>query len=62
MTQLAERSPDAEVRLHAIYETVTAPHPGQRRPTTRQPLVRAFIDDIQSSDNPTLPFNASVAR
>lgn len=60
MTQLAERSPDAEVRLHAIYEIVAARIRGTADLRPAEPLIRQFIDDVQHSDDPTVLFNASV--
>lgn len=60
MTRLAERSPDAEARLHAIYEIVAARSRGTADLRPAEPLIRRFVDEIQNSDDPTLLFNASV--
>jgi hypothetical protein len=60
MTRLAERSPDSEVRLHAIYEIAAARIRGTADLRPAEPLIRQFIDKVQHSDGPTLLFNASV--
>ncbi|AMY20326.1 MULTISPECIES: hypothetical protein [Nocardiaceae] len=60
MTQLAELSPDAEARLHAIYEIVVARSRGTADLRPAETLIRQFIDEVQGSDDPTLLFNASL--
>lgn len=60
MAQLAERSPDVEARLHAVYEIVAARVRGTADLRPAEPLIRKFVDDVQHSDDPTILFNASL--
>ncbi|WP_433261581.1 hypothetical protein ACQPZF_27215 [Actinosynnema sp. CS-041913] len=60
MTRLAERTPDDEARLHAVYEIAVAHSRGTADLRPAEPLIRRFFDDIHHSDDPTLLFNASL--
>lgn len=60
MTRLAERTPDDEARLHAIYEIVAARIRGTADLRPADALIRRFVEEIRHSDDPTLLFNASL--
>lgn len=60
MTQLAQQSPDPEVRLHAVYEITAARIRGTADLHPAEPLIRQFIDEVQHSEDPGLLFDASV--
>lgn len=60
MTRLAECTPDADARLHAIYEIVCARCRGVADLRPAESLIRSFMTDVELSEDPSLLFDASV--
>ncbi|ROZ53003.1 hypothetical protein EEB12_29795 [Rhodococcus sp. WS1] len=60
ITRLAEQTPVVDVRLHAVYEIVTARYRGTADLRTAESLIRTFMTEFEQSTDPTILFNASV--